>query len=137
MFLVFMVAFAMVGMALTVLTGWAGQVSLGQFAFLGVGAYTATLADGLGLPVMLLVCRARDRGRQRRWSASVAVRFRGLFLGVVTLAFAFAARSWLFRQGVFVDDASAIVQHRPAPPVRHGDRDRPRRLPDRRRRAWP
>src|SRR5206468_11777833 len=44
-FLVFMVSYAMVGMALTLLTGWGGQISLGQFAFLGVGAYTATLAD--------------------------------------------------------------------------------------------
>jgi len=47
-FLVFMISFAMVGMALTVLTGWAGQVSLGQFAFLGVGAYVATLTDEIG-----------------------------------------------------------------------------------------
>ena len=34
-FLVLMIAFAMTGMALTVLTGWGGQVSLGQFAFVG------------------------------------------------------------------------------------------------------
>ena len=108
-FLVFMVSYAMVGMALTLLTGWGGQVSLGQFAFLGVGAYTATLADGLGLPAMLLVAGLVTAAASVL-VGSVAVRFRGLFLGVVTLAFAFAARSWLFRQGVFVDDSSAIVQ---------------------------
>jgi ABC-type branched-subunit amino acid transport system ATPase component/ABC-type branched-subunit amino acid transport system permease subunit len=108
-FLVFMVAFAMVGMALSLLTGWAGQVSLGQFAFLGVGAYTATLVDGLGVPAMLVIAGVATAATSVL-VGSVAVRFRGLFLGVVTLAFAFAARSWLFRQGIFVEDASAIVR---------------------------
>ena len=110
-FLVFMVAYAMVGMALVLLTGWGGQVSLGQFAFLGVGAYTATLTDGLGIPVMLLCAGLAAAGTSAAVGA-VAVRFRGLFMGVVTLAFAFAARSWLFRQGIFTDDASAIVSIR-------------------------
>jgi ABC-type branched-subunit amino acid transport system ATPase component/ABC-type branched-subunit amino acid transport system permease subunit len=99
----------MTGMALTVLTGWGGQVSLGQFAFVGVGAYVATLADGLGVVAMLLVCGLVTAAASAL-VGSVAVRFRGLFLGVVTLAFAFAARSWLFRQGIFVDDVSAIVR---------------------------
>ncbi|MBV9041341.1 MAG: ABC transporter permease, partial [Acidimicrobiia bacterium] len=107
-FLVFMVAYAMVGMAFTLLTGWGGQVSLGQFAFLGVGAYTATLVNGWGLPAMLLVSGAVTAAASAL-VGSLAVRFRGLFLAVVTLAFAFAARSWLFRQGIFVSDPSAIV----------------------------
>ena len=107
-FLVFMVSYAMVGMSFVLLTGWGGQVSLGQFAFLGVGAYTATLVDGWGLPAMFLVCGLVTAAASAL-VGSVAVRFRGLFLGVITLAFAFAARSWLFRQGIFTEDASAIV----------------------------
>ncbi len=110
-FLVFMVAFAITGLGITLLTGWAGQVSLGSFAFLGVGAYTATLTDGLGLPAMLLLS-GLAAAVASVLVGSVAIRSRGLFLGVVTLAFAFAARSWLFRQGVFTDDASAIVSIR-------------------------
>jgi ABC-type branched-subunit amino acid transport system ATPase component/ABC-type branched-subunit amino acid transport system permease subunit len=109
LFLVLMIAFAMTGMALTVLTGWGGQVSLGQFAFVGLGAYVATRADGLGVVAMLLVCGLVTAAASAL-VGSVAVRFRGLFLGVVTLAFAFAARSWLFRQGIFVHDSSAIVR---------------------------
>jgi len=111
-FLVFMLSYAMVGMAFTLLTGWGGQVSLGQFAFLGVGAYTATLVDGWGLPAMLLVAGVVTAATSAL-VGSVAVRFRGLFLGVITLAFAFAARSWLFRQGIFTQDASAIVHISP------------------------
>jgi ABC-type branched-subunit amino acid transport system ATPase component/ABC-type branched-subunit amino acid transport system permease subunit len=108
-FLVLMLAFAMTGMALSVLTGWAGQISLGQFAFLGVGAYVATRTDQFGVPVMIAAAGAAAAVASVV-VGSVAVRFRGLFLGVVTLAFAFAARSWLFRQGALTDDASAIVR---------------------------
>ncbi|HJR24038.1 MAG TPA: ATP-binding cassette domain-containing protein, partial [Acidimicrobiales bacterium] len=106
--LVFMLSFALVGMALTVVTGWAGQVSLGQFAFLGVGAYVASLTDHLGIPVMLLAAGLATAAANVAVGA-VAVRFRGIFHGVVTLAFAFVAQGWLFRQGIFTSDASAIV----------------------------
>ena len=107
-FLLFMVAFAIAGLGITLLTGWAGQVTLGSFAFLGVGAYTATLTDALGIPAML-IASGLAAAVASVVVGSVAVRSRGLFMGVVTLAFAFAARSWLFRQGIFTDDASAIV----------------------------
>ena len=54
------VIIAIVGVSLVVLTGWAGQVSLGQVAFMGIGAaigghLTQRLALG---PV--------DRARRRR-----------------------------------------------------------------------
>ncbi|HVV35136.1 MAG TPA: branched-chain amino acid ABC transporter permease/ATP-binding protein [Acidimicrobiales bacterium] len=107
-FLLFMVAFALTALAISLLTGWAGQVTLGSFAFLGVGAYTATRADGLGLPVMLLASGLAGAAASAVVGAA-ALRSRGLLTGVVTLAFAFAARSWLFRQGIFTHDASAIV----------------------------
>jgi ABC-type branched-subunit amino acid transport system ATPase component/ABC-type branched-subunit amino acid transport system permease subunit len=107
-FLVFMVAFAIAGLGITLLTGWAGQVSLGSFAFLGVGAYTATLVDDVGIPAVLLTSGLAAAATSAV-VGSVALRARGLLMGVVTLAFAFAARSWLFRQGIFTGDASAIV----------------------------
>ena len=34
--------YAMAALSLTVLTGWTGQLSIGQFAFVGLGAMTAT-----------------------------------------------------------------------------------------------
>ena len=58
---------------------------------------------------MLLGRRGSPRPPRASLVGSMAVRFRGLFHGVVTLAFAFVARGWLFRQGIFTDDASAIV----------------------------
>ena len=35
-----LIVFFMIGLSLLVLTGWAGQISLGQFAFVGVGSAT-------------------------------------------------------------------------------------------------
>lgn len=97
--LTFITVYAILGVSLTLLTGWAGQASLGHFAFLGVGAYFAARADGLGwaIPGVLLAA-----GVMAAIAAVLvglpALRFRGLFLGVSTLAFAFTARTFLFRQ---------------------------------------
>lgn len=73
---------------LHLLTGLAGQVSLGHSAFLGVGAYTATwLGADQGLPLWLWLPGA---GIAAAGVGAVigpfAARFRGLYLAVVTLA---------------------------------------------------
>jgi len=82
--------FAIVGISVILLTGWAGQVSLGQMGFVGVGAAVGALATkewGLDLSVALVVA-----GLAGALIAVVvglpALRVRGLFLGVTTLAFA-------------------------------------------------
>ena len=89
--------FAMIGVSLVVLTGWAGQVSLGQVAFLGIGAAVGgylTSARGWDLALALL-----GAGVAGAVSAMViglpALRIRGLFLAVITLGFALATSSYL------------------------------------------
>ena len=54
--LTLVLVYAMVGIAITMVVGWAGQVSLGHFALVGVGAFaTARLAQfGWNLPMLLL-----------------------------------------------------------------------------------
>jgi branched-chain amino acid transport system permease protein len=91
------VVFAIVGISIVILTGWAGQVSLGQMAFAGFGAAVGALATkqwGIDLSLALLVAGAAG--------AVVAVivglpalRVRGLFLAVTTLAFAVTASNYL------------------------------------------
>ena len=64
--LVLVLIYALVGVSLTMLVGWAGQVSLGQFALVGIGAYlTAKWAgqSGWSMVELLLVAGA---GRRRR-----------------------------------------------------------------------
>ena len=91
------VIFAIVGLSLVVLTGWAGQVSLGQVAFVGIGAAVGgyiTADRGWDLSLGLLIA-----GLAGAVAALViglpALRIPGLFLAVVTLSFALATSSYL------------------------------------------
>jgi ABC-type branched-subunit amino acid transport system permease subunit len=80
--------YAVIALSLTILTGWAGQVSLGQFALAGVGALVAAHLGG-SIPLPLLLAFA---GVVTALVAIVvglpALRMPGLFLAVTTLAFA-------------------------------------------------
>jgi ABC-type branched-subunit amino acid transport system ATPase component/ABC-type branched-subunit amino acid transport system permease subunit len=108
--------FAIAGCSLTILTGWAGQVSLGQFGFAAVGGLVTVKlvgADGiLGL-------------HHLPWGVAVAIgvlvgavvavliglpalRIPGLYLAVTTLAFAVSVPVWLVAQGPFLD-ASGLL----------------------------
>jgi ABC-type branched-subunit amino acid transport system permease subunit len=80
--------YALVALSLTILTGWAGQVSLGQLGFVGVGVLMAAhLGGSMPLPLLMLLAGAV--------TAVVtvvvglpALRVRGLYLAVTTLGFA-------------------------------------------------
>ena len=80
------VVFAIVGLSLLVLTGWAGQVSLGQFGFAAVGAYVAAVS---GLPFLLALLVGAVAGAGVAVLVGIpALRLQGLTLAVSTLAFA-------------------------------------------------
>ncbi|MBV8958353.1 MAG: ABC transporter permease [Actinobacteria bacterium] len=91
--------YAVVGVSLVILTGWSGNVSLGQWALVGLGALIASKMATAAAPqdffVILLVS-----GLAGALVAVViglpALRIKGLFLGVTTLAFALAAGGWFF-----------------------------------------
>ncbi len=91
------ILYAIVGISLVLLTGWAGQVSLGQVAFFAVGAAVAGhLSAGRGLDPVLAVLGGGLAG------AAVAVliglpalRITGLFLAVVTMSFAITTSAYL------------------------------------------
>jgi ABC-type branched-subunit amino acid transport system permease subunit len=80
--------YAMIALSLTVLTGWAGQVSLGQFGLVAVGAIMAAHL-GNSVPLVLLLPFA---GVVTAIIAVIvglpALRVRGLYLAVSTLGFA-------------------------------------------------
>ncbi len=123
------VCFGLVALSVSVVTGWSGQLSLGQMAFAGVGALgaagltrgvTATLylpgqrdlvlrLQPLTLPAAVLTMTAV--------TAAVAVliglgalRVRGLLLGVTTFVFAYTAQVWLFRQAIFTGSEQPPVR---------------------------
>ena len=108
--------YAVVGVGLTILLGWGGQISLGQFALVGFGAYLAARWAGHGwsLPALLLVVGAM--------CAVVlvivglpALRVPGLTLAVTTLGFAVISDDWLFRQP-FLGTSQPFGITLPSPP---------------------
>ena len=80
--------YGVIALSLTVLTGWAGQVSLGQFALVGVGADMAA-HFGTGVPlVVLLLFAGVVTALVSVLVGLTALRIRGLYLAVSTLGFA-------------------------------------------------
>ncbi len=80
--------YAVIALSLTVLTGWAGQVSLGQFGLVAVGADLAAHLGG-GVPLVLLLPLAGVvTGLVSVVVGLTALRIRGLYLAVSTLGFA-------------------------------------------------
>lgn len=92
-------AFGIGALGLNVVTGLAGQVSLGHAFFLGVGAYTASAISGdpegrtigLGITSMLVWLPAAGIAAALAGVivAPLATRLRGLYLAIVTLGLVF------------------------------------------------
>lgn len=105
-----MLLFAAIAVSLVILTGWAGQLSLGQFALVGVGAMTTTALvnqAGMAYELAVLVAAAVTVFVAIGVGAP-ALRVRGLFLAVTTLAFAVMAESWLLNRDLFTDGESIL-----------------------------
>lgn len=85
--------FAMVTLSVLVLTGWAGQISLGQFAFAAVGGF---IAAKLKLPFFITLAVATAAGAAVAVLVGLpALKMRGLHLAITTLAFAAATNAIL------------------------------------------
>ena len=103
-----MLLFAIVGLSVTLLTGWAGQLSLGQFAFVGIGGFSAASLVHAGLTFPLAVLAGAVIALLAALVVGApSVRIRGLFLAITTLAFAIATASWLLTRSVFFDSGLA------------------------------
>ncbi len=98
-----LVAIAIGCLSITVLTGMAGQVSLGQWAVVGAGAlFGGALASQHDLPFELGLFFIPLAGALLSLFMGLsALRIRGIFFGVTTLGFAVAAHSYLFQRSWF------------------------------------
>lgn len=90
-------------LSLVVLTGWAGQVSLGQYAFAAVGGVLAgALTARVGIPFWFSVLIAPAlTGAFAALVGLPALRIKGLFLAVTTFAFNVAIVGMLFSDRYF------------------------------------
>jgi branched-chain amino acid transport system permease protein len=88
-------ALGIVGLSLVLLTGYSGQVSLCQFAFMGIGAYLMGKVAGggslLGLLAAVGICALLGA-----LIALPTLRLRDLYLALATFAFADAVATGLF-----------------------------------------
>lgn len=102
-FLATVLLVAVVAVSLTVLTGWAGQMSIGQWGLAGVGGvFGAKLVTHWGVPFWgAFVAAAVLGGMVALVLGFPALRLGGTALSVVTLGFAVASASWLFNQPWF------------------------------------
>ena len=111
------VIFAIAGCSLTILSGWAGQLSLGQFGFSAIG----------GLVTVKMVTSGWFGVHNVPWGVAVALgvlvgagvavligipalRIPGLYLAVTTLAFAVFVENWLVtRRWLGVDEFTGSI----------------------------
>jgi branched-chain amino acid transport system permease protein len=95
--------YAILGISLVVLTGWAGQVSLGQIAFFGIGAAVGGKATAeWGLDLTLALALSAVVGAVVAVIIGLpALRVRGLYLAVTTFAFALATTSYFLSRQFF------------------------------------
>ncbi|MCU1588110.1 MAG: inner-rane translocator, partial [Frankiales bacterium] len=94
------VALAVAALSLNLLLGYAGQISLGQYAFVGVGAFTTGLVTGvdeLRLPWLVGLAAAAVVGGAFAFLVGLpALRLKGLYLAVVTIGVAYFCSQSLF-----------------------------------------
>jgi branched-chain amino acid transport system permease protein len=110
--LTFILIYGIVGVGLMLLAGYTGLFSLGHAAFLGVGAYTEAVLASMGWPFPLSLAAATAL------SAAVgaivglpALRVKGIYLAIATLAFGFIVEEALARwESVTGGNAGMLVQ---------------------------
>jgi ABC-type branched-subunit amino acid transport system ATPase component/ABC-type branched-subunit amino acid transport system permease subunit len=92
------VIYAVVAVSLVLLTGWAGQVSLGQFAFVGLGGIlVGDLMNHWNIDFFVCLVAAAVAGALLAVLVGLpALRIQGLDLAVTTLALAVAADAFFF-----------------------------------------
>src|SRR5262249_6338460 len=103
--------FGIIGLSFVVVTGYVGQISLAQLTLAGVSAFSlSAITQSWGVPFPLApILAALIATAVGVLVGLPALRVRGLTLGVVTLALAYAIEAAWFRNGQFVSSAGAAV----------------------------
>ncbi|HVA74404.1 MAG TPA: ABC transporter permease [Acidimicrobiales bacterium] len=96
----FAIVWAMVGVSLVVLTGWGGQISLGQFGIAGVaGVVGGNMVAHWNADFFFVILAAGAVGALVALLVGLpALRIKGLFLAVTTLAVAVALDQYFLNQ---------------------------------------
>jgi ABC-type branched-subunit amino acid transport system ATPase component/ABC-type branched-subunit amino acid transport system permease subunit len=112
--------FAIAGMSLNLLMGYAGQLSLGHFALLGTGAFISsrltapTESHPQALPFVVGIAAAMIASAAVAFLIGLpALRLRGLYLAVVTVVFNFVMVQSLFQSSWLTSGSGGVELPRP------------------------
>ena len=99
----FAVVWGMIGVSLVVLTGWGGQISLGQFGFAGVaGMLAGNLVARWNVDLIFVILAAGATGAVIALLIGLpALRIKGLFLAATTLAMGVALDQYFLNTDTF------------------------------------
>lgn len=108
--------YAMVAVSLVVLTGWGGQISLGQFALVGIGAAVGgrLVADAHADFFVALLAAACAGAAVALLLGLASLRLRGYYFAVTSLGFAVATQTFFLNEKYF---AALLPRNRPERPV--------------------
>ena len=88
--MVFILIYSIIGLGMMLLIGFTGQISLGHAAFLAVGAYTEAWLQARGAPFAIsLAAAALLSGVAGVIIGLPALRLKGIYLAIATMAFGF------------------------------------------------
>lgn len=110
------VVFGIVALSMNMLVGYAGEVSLGHAAFVGVGAFGAGMVmEGAGMPFLIAFLVAGATGAVAAvLLGSVALRVRGVYLALVTIAYLFFVQNTIFNSRAITGGGAGQPVPRPA-----------------------
>lgn len=109
-------AYGIVFLSLVVLTGYSGQISLGHTAFMGIAAFSmAHFVSDLSIPGWVaLLFGALAAVPAGMIVGFIAVRVHGLFLALMTMAFAFMAQNLFFANRAISHGEGGVRVPRPS-----------------------
>jgi branched-chain amino acid transport system permease protein len=110
--LTFILIYAVAGLGIMLLAGFSGLLSLGHAAFLGVGAYTQIYLTNAGVPFPVAMAGAGALAALAGVIVGLpALRVKGIYLAIATLAFGFIVEEVLTRwESVTGGNAGAHVK---------------------------
>jgi branched-chain amino acid transport system permease protein len=106
-------ALGIIMLSLVLLTGYGGQISLCQLTFAGLGAYAMSKVGGTHGSWLGILAAIGLAGGVGGLIALPALRLRGLYLALATLAFAVGMDSWFFVNPRFFGVSQNLYVSRP------------------------
>jgi branched-chain amino acid transport system permease protein len=113
--LTFVLIYGIVGLGLMLLSGYTGLFSIGHAAFLGVGAYTEAVLVNAGWPFPIALLAAAALSAIMGVVVGLpALRVKGIYLGIATIAVAFIVQEVLARWESVTGGNAGISVKKPA-----------------------